>query len=69
MKALIIEGIEQLIDTEEHNEQVEKYIFMNSEGQRSHLLEVTVELESDSSKRLLIVASPKLELCINLLAI
>lgn len=59
MKALIIEGKEQLIDIEENKEPIDKYIFLNSEGQGSHLLEVTVELESDSSKRVLIVADFK----------
>ena len=59
MKALIVEGEEPLIDSTVPGEVEDKYIFMSSGGERRNLLELTVELKSDPSKRILIVADAK----------
>ena len=57
MKNLIIEGNESFIDKE--NDEEEKYIFMGSVEERKSLLELTVELRSDSSRRILLLARAK----------
>ena len=57
IRSLIIEGKETLIENEEDEGESDAYIFINSEGSRSHMLEFTVELENDPSKKILILAN------------
>ena len=60
MKNLIIEGEEPLIDsTKTKHEEDEKYIFKGSPTERKSILELTVELKSNSSMRVLILTNAK----------
>eukprot|EP01022_Parablepharisma_sp_SALTPOND_P020996 TRINITY_DN396_c0_g1_i1.p3 TRINITY_DN396_c0_g1~~TRINITY_DN396_c0_g1_i1.p3 ORF type:complete len:328 (-),score=38.61 TRINITY_DN396_c0_g1_i1:4406-5389(-) len=60
MRTLIIEGDEPLIDSSKtDHEEDEKYIFKGSPVEMANFMELTVELKSNSSVRILVVASAK----------
>ncbi len=59
MRALILEGEEPVIDANAPGEAEDRYMFLSPGEERRSWLELTVELATDASKRILIMADGK----------